>query len=194
MNAAPTNGSPKQAGSAVRRLRRIPLGLRMGLYGAAFLAGVLGGLGSLAYQVDVYLPAWHVEIGWWRLVGVAALAIFLALYVYCSWQLTHRGDGAFVEFDPPSEFVADGPYRWVRNPVASCVLGMVLGEAVALSSTGVLLLFAVGMGLAHLQVIRLEEPLLRKRFGGPYEEYCRRVPRWIPQRPGRNDPPCKGSD
>ena len=157
----------------------------MGLYGAAFLAGVLGGLAYLAYQLDVHVRAWHVEIGWGRLVGVVVLAVFLGLYVYCSWQLTHRGQGAYVEFDPPSCFVADGPYRWVRNPVASCVVGMVLGEAIALSSTGVFLLFAAGMVLAHLQVVLVEEPLLRKRFGEAYEEYCRRVPRWVPRRPGR---------
>ena len=111
---------------------------------------------------------------------------FFVTYTYCSYTLTSRGQGAYVEFDPPSRFVAEGPYRWVRNPVAASVVGMVLGEAVALSSTGIFMLFLAAMVLAHLQVVLLEEPLLRKRFGPAYEEYLRRVPRWIPSRPGKD--------
>ena len=33
----------------------------------------------------------------------------------------------------------------------------------------------------HLLVVRLEEPALRRRLGSAYDEYCRRVPRWIPR-------------
>lgn len=166
-----------------RLLERIPLRLRILAYGAALVVGVLAGLGCLAYQVDVALPAWHFEIGWFRLVGAVWFASFAGLYVYCARQLTYRGKGGYVEFDPPTQFVCQGPYRWSRNPVAGCVIGMLLGEAVALSSTGVFLLFLAGMLLAHLQVVLLEEPLLRKRFGEAYQEYWRRVPRWIPRRP-----------
>ncbi len=74
-------------------------------------------------------------------------------------------------------------YRWVRNPVAACLVAALLGEALMFSSTGILLLFLTAMLIAHVQVTRLEEPLLRKRFGAAYEEYCRRVPRWLPRRP-----------
>jgi protein-S-isoprenylcysteine O-methyltransferase Ste14 len=35
----------------------------------------------------------------------------------------------------------------------------------------------------HL-VVLLEEPELRERFGAEYEEYCGRVPRYIPKRQG----------
>jgi len=30
-------------------------------------------------------------------------------------------------------------------------------------------------------VVYLEEPELRERFGKQYEDYCRRVPRWLPR-------------
>jgi protein-S-isoprenylcysteine O-methyltransferase Ste14 len=32
-----------------------------------------------------------------------------------------------------------------------------------------------------LFVLVYEEPVLRTKFGAEYEEYCRRVPRWIPR-------------
>jgi protein-S-isoprenylcysteine O-methyltransferase Ste14 len=169
-------------------LRPIPLPVRMLFYGLFFLSVTLIGLPWLAYRLDLGLPAWHVEIGWFRLLGVALFAGFLALYVRSSYLLSSRGRGGYVEFDPPREFVAEGPYRWCRNPVAACVVGMLLGEAVALSSTGVFLLFLLSIPLAHLQVVVLEEPLLRKRFGPAYQGYLSRVPRWIPRRPAEDAP------
>jgi protein-S-isoprenylcysteine O-methyltransferase Ste14 len=83
--------------------------------------------------------------------------------------------------------VATGPFQWCRNPIAGSVVGMVLGEALALSSVGILLLFVVAIPLAHMQVVLLEEPLLEKRFGSAYNDYRARVPRWLPRPPRNGD-------
>lgn len=162
---------------------RVPLGLRMLIYGVLFLASVLGLLPWLAYQVDVYWPQLRLEIGWLRALGVVFGAACLAVYIWSSYLLSHHGRGAYVEFDPPRQFVATGPFRWCRNPIAGSLVGVVLGEAIAFSSVGIFLLFIVALPLAHIQVILLEEPLLRKRFGAAYEEYLTRVPRWLPRPP-----------
>ena len=46
-----------------------------------------------------------------------------------------------------------------------------------------LLGYAVAVTVAfHLFVVRLEEPLLRRRFGSAYEAYCQSVRRWLPGR------------
>lgn len=158
----------------------------MAVYSVAFLAAVLVGLPWLAYRIDIYRPAWRVELGWGRLFGVALFVLFFLVYAVASWWLTWRGRGAYVEFDPPSQFVATGLYRYMRNPIAASLIGMLLGEALALSSTGIGLLFLVAIPLAQLQVVALEEPLLRRRFGAAYEAYLRRVPRWFPRRPGQS--------
>lgn len=152
-------------------------------YGVSFLSFMLVALPWLAYRIDEHAPGWHIEIGRLRIVGVVLFVGFLGMYIFCSYVLSSRGRGPFVEFDPPREFVASGPYRWVRNPVAACLAGAILGLAIALSSTGVFLLFLLGLPLAHMQVVLLEEPLLRKRFGSSYEAYVCRVPRWIPRPP-----------
>ena len=162
-------------------LERIPLLLRMLVYGVAFLGVVLVALPWAFHRIDVYLPAVHVEIGGFRLVGAVLFAVSLALYLAASYVLTWRGKGAYVEFDPPKELVVTGPYRYVRNPVVTFLLGAMLGEAIGLSSTGILLMVCVFVILVHLQISRMEEPLLRKRFGRAYEEYCTHVPRWIPR-------------
>jgi len=121
-----------------------------------------------------------------RVIGAVLFAIGLVGYVICSLWLVIVGKGPFVEFDPPKEFVATGPYRWTRNPVAAMLLLTVLGEAVFFGSPGILTLFVLGLPVAQLQVVCIEEPRLKARFGESYIEYCRTVPRWIPRRPNRN--------
>ncbi len=164
-------------------LQRIPLLARMLVYGAGFLGVVLGAVPWLFYQIDVLVPSAHVELGPLRWVGAALAVACLALYISSSFVLTYQGKGAFVEFDPPTELVISGPYRFVRNPVVAFLLGTMLGEAIAFSSTGIALMFCVFVLLSQLQVRRIEEPLLRERYGTAYEEYCQRVPRWIPRWP-----------
>lgn len=153
------------------------------VYGVAFLGMMLGLLPWMAHRLDVYVPAVHREIGGLRYVGGVVFVLCLVLYVVCSYVLTKLGQGPFVEFDPPRQLVVEGPYRWCRNPVASCILGTILGLAMMRSSTGIFCFFAVLTFLANRQVIRIEEPALRKRFGQAYEDYLRRVPRWLPRRP-----------
>ncbi|MBN1342392.1 MAG: isoprenylcysteine carboxylmethyltransferase family protein [Phycisphaerae bacterium] len=168
-------------------LRRIPLSVRMFVYGTSFLALVLAGLPWLWSKLDDSIPSIHVELGWFRLIGVVAFCACLSVYLYAAYVLTSRGKGAYVEFDPPRTFVATGPYRWARNPVAGSLMLTLLAEAIALSSTGVLIMFGIACMIAHAQVIWLEEPLLRKRHGQAYVDYLTRVPRWIPRRPSRGD-------
>ena len=164
-------------------LDRIPLGLRSVFYYIFFLAFILVAVPWAAdWAARRFLP-WHFELGWGRTLGWLIFAVTYVLYTVASFVLMRRGRGAYVEFDPPKEFVAVGPFRWCRNPIAACVLGMVLGEALAFSSTGIALLFLIGLPLAHIQVVLMEEPLLEKRFGSAYCEYKKRVPRWIPRLP-----------
>lgn len=78
-------------------------------------------------------------------------------------------------------FVLAGPYLRIRNPLlAGSVLAMV-GWALAAGSGRLSVAALLGAGAAHLWVVRVEEPRLHARFGAVYEEYCRRIPRWVPR-------------
>jgi protein-S-isoprenylcysteine O-methyltransferase Ste14 len=91
------------------------------------------------------------------------------------------GEGTLAPWDPPRRLVVRGPYRYVRNPMISCVVFIVLAEALLLDSRSHLswaLLFA---GINMLYIPLLEEPGLRARFGAAYEDYCRHVPRLVPR-------------
>jgi len=86
----------------------------------------------------------------------------------------------------PTRLLVLGPYRLVRNPLYLGIVIIIVGLTVvyrswqpsALARTA--LLFVLG----HLAVVYLEEPGVRRRFGADYDDYCSRVPRWLP-RPGR---------
>lgn len=168
-----------------------PFALRSTLYTAGFLVVILGVVPSvfhLAGKMPFRPSAWWTEAAWFwlefrQLVGIAIFAIGLAMYLACSAWLIYFGRGPHVEFDPPRHFVATGPYRWMRNPVAASLIVTVAGQALYLGSVGIGVLVLLGLPIAHLQVKLLEEPKLRKRFGESYEQYCRTVPRWLPRPP-----------
>ena len=75
---------------------------------------------------------------------------------------------------------ADGPYRFVRNPLYLGLWCMVAAMAFLMPASGAL--FAVV--LVTLFVIRLtlgEEAFLSARIGSPYAAYLHAVPRFIPR-------------
>lgn len=112
--------------------------------------------------------------------GCFALGIFLA-----GWTMrlfATKGEGTAAPWNPPKKLVVAGPYRYVRNPMITSVLLMLLGEGFLLSSEVVFVWFAV-FWLGNMIYFPLfEEKDLDKRFGESYLEYKRNVPRWLPRR------------
>ena len=114
-------------------------------------------------------------------VGMGTLGVLLA--AACIGLLIGPGRGTPAPFDPPREFVAVGPYRWVRNPMYLGGLGVLLGAGLWLRSPGILALGAGFMLLSHLFIVLVEEPGLRARFGDRYQRYLTEVSRWLPRKP-----------
>jgi protein-S-isoprenylcysteine O-methyltransferase Ste14 len=76
----------------------------------------------------------------------------------------------------------DGPFRYIRNPIYLAGITLLLGVSLLYPTWEAtdLLLPLLLLVYFHVVVIRIEEPALRKHFGPTYEEYCNRVPRWLP--------------
>ena len=106
----------------------------------------------------------------------------VALYAACAvWGFALRGKGTPAPIDPPKRLVVEGPYRFVRNPMYWSVACVMMGEALAFRSLWLAEVACVFLAFAALFVMIFEEPVLRHKFGPEYEEYCRRVPRWLPR-------------
>ena len=75
--------------------------------------------------------------------------------------------------------VADGPYRFVRNPLYLGTWLHILALALLMPPSGAV--FAVlTIGIFQLRLILAEEPFLTAKLGQPYLDYCARVPRILP--------------
>lgn len=119
----------------------------------------------------------------WHLLGWLPALLGAAGYLRCVWEFVARGHGTPAPWDAPRHFVASGLYRFVRNPMYVSVGMTLLGEALLYRAPIVLLMVAVLWPLFHGFVTRYEEPHLRQLFGAEYEDYLRRVPRWLPRVP-----------
>lgn len=116
------------------------------------------------------------------LIGLSLIIGGLVLIISTIRLFIIAGQGTLAPWTPTQRLVVLGPYRYVRNPMISGVIGVLLGEAVLSGSLPVLqwVVFAVVINLIYIPF--LEEPGLYERFGQDYSEYVRHVPRWIPRR------------
>jgi protein-S-isoprenylcysteine O-methyltransferase Ste14 len=111
-------------------------------------------------------------------------------YLWAAGTFLIVGKGTPAPAAPPREFVTDGPYRYVRNPMYLSGLLLIAGEALLLQTTVLLAYGALLCAGFHAFVVLYEEPVLRRRHGAAYESYCRAVSRW---RPGSPWPHERGS-
>jgi protein-S-isoprenylcysteine O-methyltransferase Ste14 len=108
-------------------------------------------------------------------VGLAGAVLLVWASVLLGRLLMHeaavREDHALIE---------SGPYRFVRHPVYTGYLALLLGSGVASLNVCLLLLWPVSL-LGILIQTTSEERLLGERFGQDYERYVRRTGRLVPR-------------
>jgi protein-S-isoprenylcysteine O-methyltransferase Ste14 len=140
---------------------------------------------GISLALGAHPMAWAAQ-----LAGVAALAVGLALFVASLRRFATVGQGTLAPWDPPRALVVRGPYRFVRNPMISGVVFVLLGEALVLCSLPHAVWAAAFLALNAVYLPLVEEPQLERRFGEAYREYRRHVPRVLPRlRPWRPAPP-----
>jgi len=126
-------------------------------------------------QIGVALPSWVISIG----IIFMTFGGFLVLTCVAVFIIIGKGTPAV--FDPPTEFVATGPYAYVRNPMYVGGFILLTGFGLYHTSISIVILSVLLIGLFHLIVVFVEEPSLEKLFGKSYGEYKKRVNRWIPK-------------
>ena len=116
-----------------------------------------------------------------QLAGVLVLVIGIVFFASSLRRFAGEGKGTLAPWDPPRELVVRGPYRYVRNPMISGVILVLIGEALVLLSTSHMWWALIFFGINAVYIPLLEEPQLESRFGDSYVEYRRNVPRLIPR-------------
>jgi protein-S-isoprenylcysteine O-methyltransferase Ste14 len=147
-------------------LRVDPTGPNAHVWGV--LASALSGTGSLsivaAFNALLLLAIFFAALGaWLRTWGAAYLG-------YTTVQAGGMHGNAVV---------ADGPYRYLRNPLYLGTWLHTLALALLMPPSGAV--FAVlTIGVFQLRLILAEEPFLAAKLGQTYLDYCAHVPRILP--------------
>lgn len=116
-----------------------------------------------------------------QVAGLGLLTVGVLMFLASLRHFVTEGRGTLAPWDPPRHLVIRGPYRYVRNPMISGVVAVLLGEALLLLSRPHLIWALIFFGINSVYIPLVEEPALKQRFGDAYREYCRRVPRLIPR-------------
>jgi protein-S-isoprenylcysteine O-methyltransferase Ste14 len=117
-----------------------------------------------------------------RIPGSLMIALESGLVLWCAGILANvgifesAGNRTF-----PREFVAIGPFRYIRNPMSFGATALFVGVGLWSRSVSVLLFSALLFLISHFVAIRIEEPGLKRRFGSSYSAYKQTVGRWIPK-------------
>ena len=119
----------------------------------------------------------------WPVIGIGALG-----YLLCFLHFLASGGTPAIFFTRPVRFlfgeephrlVQAGLYRVTRNPMYVSVLLVIFGQALLYASWRIAEYGVVVWLGFHIVVVLLEEPHLRDERGVAYDDYCRRVPRWV---------------
>jgi protein-S-isoprenylcysteine O-methyltransferase Ste14 len=102
--------------------------------------------------------------------------LILVSSLLIAWAMRALGLGQ--SFGLEGGLVADGPYRYSRNPQYVGFVLMLIGVVLVTNSVQALVTGSMVIVLVLLAPYA-EEPWLRERFGRAYDEYCDRVPRFL---------------
>ena len=123
----------------------------------------------------------QIETGIFAYLAFPFWLIGSVILLWCFWDFTFKGHGTPAPIAPPTELVATGFYRYVRNPIYVSLLAIIIGHFLWFGYWNLLIYMIVVFVGFHLFVTFYEEPTLKQKFGASYENYLKRVPRWIPR-------------
>jgi protein-S-isoprenylcysteine O-methyltransferase Ste14 len=122
--------------------------------------------------LDRWLPPWL------RLVGVVFVGVGVVLAVWARGLFKRSGTGVR-PFSPSTQLVAEGPYRFTRNPMYLGLTLMLLGTALLTGALSPFLVPPLFMILITALFIRYEEAHMHATFGADYDAFKRKVRRWL---------------
>jgi len=167
----------------IRSFRRLRAGARRQDSGSKLVLFCLIALGALlGVLLALKVPGAAITSGdvvfFW--LGIALLYLGIALRFYAISTL-----GAFfttaVAITPEQTVIQTGPYRLIRHPSYTGFLLALLGVGLCVFANWLSLLVLMGCALIALGYrIAVEERVLQKQLGQPYQEYMRRTKRLIP--------------
>ena len=113
-----------------------------------------------------------------RYLGIVPFAVGLWLVLWVN-AIFRRVGTTIKPFEDSSALVTQGPFRVSRNPIYLGMSIALFGVAVLLGSLTPFLVVPLFAALIDARFVRAEEGILTKTFGRQFEDYMRRVRRWL---------------
>ncbi len=114
----------------------------------------------------------------WSLVGAVAIVGGIALAIWGERRFKRAGT-AVRPFAPSSALVEDGPFRFTRNPMYLGMLLVLAGLFLLLGALSPLIVLPAFLWLLQTRFVVHEEAHMQRHFGARYQDYRRRVRRWL---------------
>jgi protein-S-isoprenylcysteine O-methyltransferase Ste14 len=145
--------------------------VHLALTAAAQLLLILPVPGLRARFLPLSMPVW--------VAGLAIEALAVALTVWARRVLGKNWSGA-IATNVDHELIRRGPYRNVRHPIYTGILGTYLGVTIVSGEIHALIGLVLCL-IAYARKIRMEEAHLRQAFGPAYADYAQHSWRLVPR-------------
>ena len=165
----------KPAKSKNRNWNLLKTFVQTGVFWLIFLYLIPMGILKMELNTGINGFVAHKEIGW------ILFLIFSLIGVYSGYTMSSRGKGTPLPLDCPNKLVIEGPYKFVRNPMAIAGIGQGISVGIILGSYIIILYSISGAILWNIIVRPIEEKDLEQRFGKSYLEYKTKIKCWIPK-------------
>jgi protein-S-isoprenylcysteine O-methyltransferase Ste14 len=135
--------------------------------------------GIVAFGIPIW---WLVSTSHTELMqpwGLLPLVVGCAGLLWCVRDFYVLGKGTLAPWSPPRDLVTSGLYRYSRNPMYVSVVLILLGWTVAFDVSGLRSYTVIVAVAFFIRVVFFEEPWLARTHGAAWDDYVRRVRRWM---------------
>jgi len=117
----------------------------------------------------------HFQAVAWAGVLFCLTGLLLLFWSLISFRQSFR---IGIDTDHPDKLIVDGVFAFSRNPIYVAFAMVLIGEFLIFPNWISLIYVVAFSALVHRQVLR-EEEYLKGHYGQAYDQYCRRVRRYL---------------
>jgi len=140
-------------------------------------------VGILSLLISIFLhfvfPISKIIFYPYNLGGVLFMGIGLLLTTWGVLTFKKNNTSINPHDEKPKKIIATGPFKFTRNPMYLGILTLLLGIAVLFGSVSAPISPLIFFITVNFGFIPYEERMLGKIFGEEYENYKKKVRRWV---------------
>lgn len=131
-----------------------------------------------AYGVHYFYPI-NIGVSYEvKYAGVVIVLLALGLIIYIS-RIFKRVATNIEPWKPTTTIISTGIYAYSRNPIYVAFCLVPIGVGIILNSFWLLCSFLPAALIVYFVAIKKEETYLEQKFGTEYQQYKKRVRRWL---------------